>query len=148
MVRAVCSRSHGQSRRSRSVSPWSSRSASERCSGSASGGAVRIRRLVAHLVRRVVLQILAHVGDPLLHLFVLTVLSQLLPDRFFHLIEGRGRALLGLRERLDDVPAVLRLDRNRDLVLAEAEGNFLELGNQLAARRRHLPALILRRGIL
>src|SRR5919108_2859506 len=140
IVRAVCSRSQGQSRRSRSVSCCSSSSAAPseltrlpRGRGGAGGrlltgilaGRRRVSGLVGDLRAVVVLQLLLPVLDRL----GLLVLKQRLPDRFLDLGERRrlrGRRLLHRPEGLDDVPAELRVHRPRDLVRLERERDALE----------------------
>src|ERR1051325_3900778 len=111
IVRAVCSRSHGQSRRSRSVRRWSSTRACtgpfsllagrRRCGGRGGG-----QRRVARLVRDVLVERLLHVVEPVRHRRGLLRLQELLANRLLHVLQGRR--LLGLHcgERLDDVPAV------------------------------------------
>src|SRR3989440_2064973 len=134
IVRSVCSRSHGQSRRSRSVSTCSSVSASARLKLTRRRGGARERRagirvrLVADLVLDPPTAVaLLRVLEPLRHLVVLPLLLELLPDRRAHLAERRRRRGLDGGERLDDVVAVLRLDRRRELALLEAEGDLVEL---------------------
>src|SRR2546430_9959045 len=85
IVRSVCSRSQGQSRRSRSVSAWRSTSASARLNSgrlgrrSREGGAGIWVGLVTHLVLdpRVAAEELPGVLVPLGHLFGLALLLEL-----------------------------------------------------------------------
>src|SRR5262245_16472669 len=165
MVRAVCSRSQGQSRRSRSVSCCSSSSASPSVKCSAGGGrrAGRARRLLAGVLagrRGVALRVpdllavrLLDAGQPLVHLLLLVLGEELLADGFLHLRVGRrlrGRAGLDRPERLDDVPAELRVHGLRDLVGRDREGDLLELGHEPAldrGARRQLAAVLGRRSV-
>src|SRR5690349_11594173 len=93
IVRSVCSRSHGQSRRKRSVRDCSSTSASARLKLLRGGGGcarqrragVRVR-LVADLVLDLAVAVaLLRVLEPLRELIVLLLLRELLPDRRAHL---------------------------------------------------------------
>src|SRR6476660_4422364 len=98
MVRAVCSRSQGQSRRSCSVSCWSSSSASARAT-SARGRRLRrgsSRRLVADLVLRLLGEVLLRVVPPARHLVLLLLLQELLLDGRLDLVE-RNRGCLRRR---------------------------------------------------
>src|SRR5262249_3053315 len=116
IVRAVCSRSHGHSRRSRSVSSWSSTSASARATGLAGRRGVRRRdragiraRLVAGAVLdlRARAEVLRRVGHPVRHLLVLLLLQELLLDRAGDLLLGRRLARLHVAQRLDDEPRLV-----------------------------------------
>src|SRR5581483_8301028 len=151
IVRGVCSRSHGQSRRSRSVSSWRSRRAAARPDTSARGRRRRGRRRrrrepggVADLPVVLLLQAL----EPLLQRLALLLLQQLLADRRLDLGERRRLALRRVLLGADDVPAELRLDRFRDRPGLERERRLVELGDGLATRDRQLPALRLRARIL
>src|SRR5439155_7778108 len=95
IVFAVCSRSQGQSRRSRSVSSWSSSSASARAT-SARGRRVRRRRerragIGGRLVARLILDLAAlavglrDLGDPVGHLLIAVLLLELGTDRLCNL---------------------------------------------------------------
>src|SRR3954453_11514545 len=148
IVRSVCSRSHGQSRRSRSVSDWSSTSASARLKLLRSGGRARDRRagirvrLVADLVLDLPVAVaLLRVVEPLRDLVVLLLLLELLPDRRAHLRKRRRRRRLHAGGRLDDVVAVLGVHRLRDLAGLQAERRLVERRHRLALRHRQLSAV-------
>src|SRR6266545_5055552 len=147
IVRSVCSRSHGQSRRSRSVSVWSSTSASarlnllRRCRRRARqrGAGIRVR-LVADLVLDLrVAVVLLRVLDPLGHRVVLPLLPELLPDRGLHLAQRRRLRGLDVGKSLDDVIAVLRMDRRRELAFLERERGLVELRDSLSLDTVNLP---------
>src|SRR2546429_7719883 len=89
IVRAVCSRSQGQSRRSCSVSCWSSSSASARVTLARGGGLCRgsRRRLVADLVLGLLREVLLRVVPPVRHRILLLLLQELLLDRRLDLVE-------------------------------------------------------------
>src|SRR5204863_94053 len=155
IVRAVCSRSQGQSRRSRSVSCCSSSSASASvlppyADGSAGGrargllaGMLARRRLVAGLVADRLAVVLLHVLLPLLQRLRAVVREQGLADPLLHLRERRrvrGRGRLDRPERLDDVPAEPRVGRLRDLVHGQRERDLLERRVEGAFRVRVLAA--------
>src|SRR5581483_2301142 len=151
IVRGVCSRSHGQSRRSRSVSSWRSRRAAARPDTSARGRRRRGRRRrrrepggVADLPVELLLQVL----EPPLQRLTLLLLEELLADRRLHLGERRRLALRRVLLGADDVPAELGLDGLRGGAGLQRERRLVELGDGLAARDRQLPALRLRAGIL
>src|ERR1700704_3514122 len=140
IVRSVCSRSQGQSRRSRSVSSWRSTSASARPNllGRRRGRA-RERRagIRARLVPDLVLDARLAVAplllvDPLRHHIVLLLLLELLLDGRLDLAEGRRLRGLDGGERLDDVVAVLRVDRRSELTCLQAEGGLVECRDGLS----------------
>src|SRR3954469_8448203 len=134
IVRAVCSRSQGQSRRSRSVSCCSSSSASASKLG---GGGLRRRsrgRLVAGLVGRLLRELLPLVVPPAGHLVLLLLLEELLLDRRLDLIEGdrpRLRGGLHRAERLNHVPPELRVHGLRNLMRLQPESCLLERSHGL-----------------
>src|SRR5204863_1836109 len=136
IVRAVCSRSHGQSLRSRWVSSWSSSSAwlNDTLARLAGGAGLRGRRLVAGLVLRLLAEVLLGVVPPLVEGVLLLLLLERLLDRRLHLVEGDFALLLrrvDRAERLDHVPAEARVHRLRDLVRLQREGGLLERGYRL-----------------
>src|SRR5919197_752521 len=125
------------SRRSRSVSSCRSTSASARLTANVlrrraarrGDGRAGIRvRLVPDLVLdlRVAAVVLLRVLDPFRHLLVLLLLLELLLDRVLHLAKRcRLRGLDG-GERLDDVVAVLRVNRLGELAFLERERRLVE----------------------
>src|SRR5262249_50296108 len=158
IVRAVCSRSHGQSRRSRSVRCCRARSASASpasCGTEVLAGRGRRRRRRRRLESGLVLdrtrlgEVRAEVLRPLLaDLGLLRLRDDLLDLR---LDRRERRLLLRLhgRERLDDVPAELRLDRLRDVAGLDREGDLVEWRHRLALREvAQLAARLLRARVL
>src|SRR5947208_14764707 len=141
MVATVCSRSHGHSRRSRSVRRWSSRRASARPSISASSrGRNRDRRgrrrgwRITRLEADLALVVLLHLREPVRPANLLLLLGQVRLDLRLDLLEGLGMGRLDRPERLDDVPAVHAVNRLRDLVRLEREGGLVERRHRLLAR--------------
>src|SRR4026208_1402047 len=134
IVRAVCSRSQGQSRRSRSVSCWSSSSADERLKSPGGGPSRRSRRLAAHLVLRPPPEALLRVVPPLREGVLLLLRQLLLFDRRLHLVERVRRRFPGLVDGpagLNHVPAELRMHRLGDLVRLERKRDPLERRDRL-----------------
>src|SRR3954471_7945829 len=155
IVRAVCSRSHGHSRRNRSVSSWSSTRASARATGLAGRrgvrrgvrrrgrrAGVRARRVPAPVLDlRAGAVLLRGCGDPRGHLLVLLLLLQLLLDRGCDLLLGRRAARLHDPERLDDEPLlVLRrvVERRMHLLRGLRERDLVEDGDRLTLGERRL----------
>src|SRR5262249_20336069 len=115
-------------RRSRSVSCWSSSSASERLK-SAGGSRRRSWRCVADLVLRLLREFLLGVVPPLRERVLLLLLHLLLLDRRLDLVErdrGRLTRLVHGPDRLDHVPAELRVHRLGDLVRLQGKRGLLE----------------------
>src|SRR5438552_9323281 len=147
MLPTVCSRSQGQSRRRRFVSSCSSASASAKLTlGRGCGGGRR--RRVAGLVVDLLRVLLLRVVDPLRPLVALALLQELLADRRLDVLERRRLRRLHVGESLDDVPAVLRLDRPRDLSLVDEERGLVERTCGLTLHDRELAALRARARIL
>src|SRR4051812_30123223 len=141
MLAAVCSRSQGQSRRSRSVRRCSSRRAAAGSSpavisagGRRRGGRRRRRgrrRLVARLVLDLALEVLRHLREPGLPRRLLLLRGEIPLDLRLDLLEGLGVRGLDRAEGLDDVVAVDALHRLRDLVRLERERGLVERGHRL-----------------
>src|SRR5205814_149412 len=110
------------------------------------GGGRRRREpgLVVDLLRVLLLRVV----DPLRPGGALLLLEELLLDRRLHVLERCRPRRLDVGERLDDVPAVLRLDRPRDLALVEEERGLVERRSGLALHDRELAALRARARIL
>src|ERR1043166_8010327 len=152
IVRAVCSRSQGQSRRSRRVNSCSSSRAAARPSakllaGGGSGSARR-RRRVAGLVRDLAVEVALQLVRPVRHRLVALLLEQLLLDRGLDLRERRRLRLYDGPERLDDVVAERGLDRARHLARLQQESGLVERGDSLPLGDGQLAADLLRAGIL
>src|SRR5581483_498428 len=114
--------------------------------GSTGGGRRRARRRRAEArgVADLLGVALRHPVDPRLNRLITVLLQELLPDRLLDLRERRrlpGRRGL---QRLDDVPAVLRVHGLRDRARLQGEGGLVELRNRLPLLDRQLSALCLR----
>src|SRR4051794_18190634 len=136
MLAAVCSRSQGQSRRSRSVRRCSSRRAAAGSSpavisagGRRRGGRRRRRgrrRLVAPLVLDLALEVLRHLREPGLPRRLLLLRGEIPLDLRLALLEGLGGRGFDGAGGLDDVVAVAALPRRRYLVRLERERGLVE----------------------
>src|SRR5206468_4129953 len=89
-----------------------------------------------------------HLLYPVRHRLALSRSEQSLADRDPYLGERGHLPRLGIRERLDDVPAVNRLHRLRDLTRLEREGDVVELGHVSAPSRGVLATERLRARVL
>src|SRR4051794_34657615 len=157
IVRAVCSRSHGHSRRRRSVSSWSSTSASARdtgLTGGRRGGRRRRAGIRRRLVPDLVLDLLAGAevlrrrGDPVGHRLVLLLLDQLLLDRARDVLLRSRLTRLDRAERLDDEPRLVLRRVVEGLVHdlgRRRERDLVENRNRLALGERRLAAVLARR---
>src|SRR6266540_1750644 len=148
IVRAVCSRSHGQSRRRRRVSSCSSSMASPRPGttllfGGRRGRRRRRRRRVAGLVRDLAVEVLLQLVRPVRHRLVPLLLEELLADRLLDLREGRDLGGLDGPHGLDDVVAELGLYRVGDLSGLQGERGLVERPHGLALGDRQLAADLL-----
>src|SRR5437773_2352100 len=143
IVRAVCSRSQGQSRLNRLVSSCSSSRAAASASANGSGllgggrrGAGRRRRRVTGLVRNLAVEVLLQLVRPVRHRLVALLLELGLLDRRLDLRERRRLGLLDRPERFDDVVAERGLHRARDLARRQQERGLVERTDGLALRDR------------
>src|SRR3954469_11432755 len=159
IVRAVCSRSQGHSRRSRSVSSWSSTRASASGPGAGLGGGVRRRRRRPRIGRRrepdlvldllVAAEALREAAHPVGHRLVLLLLLQLLLDRRRDLLLRRRRARMNGRDGLDHEPPVLCVVHRRvNGVRLLGERDLVELRDRLTLRDGELAAVVLRARVL
>src|SRR4029078_12156612 len=140
IVRSVCSRSQGHSRRRCRVRAWRSRTASARLTreslsrrpllGGVSRSVGHSRRLVARGVADLAVVGRLLVLDPLLDLVVALLLQEECLDLGLDLLQRLQRRLLRVLDRLDDVVSELRLHGLRDFVRREREGGLLELGHR------------------
>ena len=117
-------------------------SVSRRRSGS---GRVRLRRRVADLVRHV--ELVLQTVDPLAHLLRLLLAEELLLDRLLDLRKRRGRGLLDLGKRLDDVQPYCVLIGCESSFLSSENAALSNSSGTVGLRDGQLAALALRAGI-